>query len=161
MTAFADDLVLAYHSNSRINLISDVKFDISLFREWFSKHLLHISCKTKLMFPSFTQQGFTDVKTVNHSCCRFKHFNFNCGEGHNHSLNEDIQCAQDCFKIKISTEYKYLGIIMDAKLNWSSHINNLFRYLRSRLRALYYIKRVCSSHTRWLIYCGIVHTKLQ
>lgn len=80
VTAFANDLTLAYRSYSKIVLICDLIFDISLLREWFVKHFLRIKSKPKIMFPFFTQQEFTDIKIINHdhSSLRFIRFNLNC-----------------------------------------------------------------------------------
>lgn len=57
LTAFADDVGFSYGSNSVLDLISDLNWDLFLLRDWFAKHSLSISSKTKIMFFSLSTQS--------------------------------------------------------------------------------------------------------
>jgi hypothetical protein len=45
--------------------------------------------------------------------------------------------------IEIVSEYKYLGVLIDDKLNWSAHTNAVYKKLQSRL---YFLRKLRSFH---------------
>ena len=62
LTAFADDVGCVYGSVSRLDLISDINYDLELLRLWFADHKLIISSKTRIMFFSLSLLSIPDVK---------------------------------------------------------------------------------------------------
>ena len=63
--------------------------------------------------------------------------------------------------IKQVTEFKYLGIIFDNKLNWQNHIESLCVKLSKAAGVIYKLKRVAPKGVLKMVYYSIVDTHLR
>lgn len=72
VTAFADDLAIAYASGNAFNLFGDINHDVHLLRSWFASHKLVVSNKTKLMYFSLCSKEVPNNDVIFHtsSCMR-------------------------------------------------------------------------------------------
>lgn len=116
LTAFADDVGFTYGTDSFLNLISDINWDLNLLRIWFAEHQLVISSKNKAMFFNLSPNKNIDVDLFFHAteCQKFKPLYCNCNSmDTSSSYIDSIRCNDKCFKIDIVNEFKYLGLIID------------------------------------------------
>lgn len=164
VTAFADDLVIGYGSNSAFNLFVDINHDVHLLRTWFASHKLVVSSKTKLMYFSLGGKEIPHNKVIFHasSCMRHKLCSNACTQQKSlDTFGQDTVCDDKCFKIEVVSNFKYLGVIVDQNLSWSSHISALKHYLLSTVRFFYRLRKLCSSKMLEIMYHGLIHSKLQ
>lgn len=136
LTAFADDVGFSYGSNSVLDLISDLNWDLFLLRDWFAKHSLSISSKTKIMFFSLSTQSIIGPEIFYHApdCLKFPLSTCFCNAGSSSSsFNTDICCNDNCFQVECVNEFKYLGLVIDAQLNFNSRLEVLRNYFRENL----------------------------
>lgn len=147
VTGFADDLALAYSSNSMTDIFSMLNLDLKSLHSWFYKHYLVLSEKTKLML--FKIQGIPivppNIRVTYHS-------SFHCRPNN---------CHTDCFDIEVVNSFKYLGIHLDSNLDWKIHVANVKRYLLSASRIFFLLRNVCPISVLKIIYHALVMAKLQ
>ena len=55
-------------------------------------------------------------------------------------------------EIEKVNEFKYLGIIIDTKLNWKSHINTLYKKLQKYIPIMYNLRNILCKNTLLTIY---------
>lgn len=60
-----------------------------------------------------------------------------------------------------SNSVKYLGIVMDDKVNWSQHITAVSSKVSQSIGVLYKIKRYINKNTLLLLYYAFIHSHLQ
>ena len=72
------------------------------------------------------------------------------------------------FKIKIGNqeisrqrESRYLGVIIDDRLTWKSHLKKIKSKLASGCWALYRLKNFVNRNTLRMVYCGLIYQTLQ
>jgi len=157
VTAFADDLCICYAAHTSLDLIADINYDVDILRKWFCVHYLNISNKTRLMYVSLTTNESPDIDIHFHDphCKKFC-LSSNCSK----TFDNSLPCKPQCFKIEYVKSFKYLGIIVDNNLNWREHTNSLKIYLRTVIRKLFHLKKVCSSKMLKMIYYGLFHSKI-
>lgn len=163
-TAFADDVGFSYGSDSRLDLISDINWDLNLLRIWFSYHNLVVSSKTKIMFCSLSSILDLKANVYFHApeCQRFKLACCNCRSGlSSPTFNDNMNCSDKCFLIENVSEFKYLGLTIDSRMSFSNHVETLKNYFRCTLRHFFYLRKICSTTLLKIIYYGIFHSKLQ
>lgn len=121
---FADDTVLLLHDKTWQSVTELAETCLSKVTEWLENSLLSLNTdKTKYMCYSITQAG-------NHSSSSgLKIHSFPC----NRSTIRSAQCS--CAMLSRVETIKYLGVYIDDKLNWSTHIVSL----ASRVRKLIYV----------------------
>ena len=75
---------------------------------------------------------------------------------------------QSLFKIKIGQNeiiqkdsVKYLGIIIDNKMNWTQHINYLNYKLCKGLWVISKLKKYVNTHTLKIIYYSLIYSHLK
>ena len=156
VTAFADDLALAYKSSTTFDLVCDINNDSAVLRNWFYKHKLLISDKSKIMFFNFPSNTPPNVELVFHDSCCPK-FNFHSS---GKTYNAELSCSPKCFVIENVNEFKYLGIWFDSKLSWNKHTTELKLYFRSVVRKFYHLSQICTPHVLKMFYFGLFHSKL-
>lgn len=155
VTAFADDLGLSYNTSTTFQLLCDINYDISIFRNWFAKHKLIISNKTKLMFFNSPTQALPDI-SYHDPCCK----KFNISTHVEFSYNSDISCNSNCFRVEVVDNFKYLGVVIDNKLSWHVHTCLLKSYFRSVVRNFYKLGSMCPPSVLKMFYFGLFHSKL-
>ena len=146
MVAFADDMALAYNHLNKFQMINNINSDLKLLSQWFSDHRMILSEKTRAMIfkigdnPNYENSSLT--------------YHFNCS-----SL--DKNCTQHCVNIEYVKEFKYLGITLDANLNWKKHVNNVAIYLNSLLRKFYILRNLCPMYILKNVYYALVQSKIE
>lgn len=107
--AYADDIAVTIESDSRIRLLEIAQNVIDSIKDWANTNKLCLSAhKTKIL--------------INKSPARV-HF-------------RDINIKIDNQKISITDSFKYLGLIIDRKLNFIQHINYVAQKAKSLILAL-------------------------
>jgi hypothetical protein len=165
LTAFADDLGIIYKEKSLLNIQASINYDLHIIRNWFTNHKMVISDKTKIMYFSLSPQSDFEVPVCYHApdCLRFKIDN-ECGHSNTARpvcYDEIIMCSAYCFTIEIVFEFKYLGVIIDYRMNWFPHTESIRIYLNYGLQCLYYLKKICFEIILLNFYYAIVQSKLQ
>lgn len=95
-------------------------------------------------------------------CQRFKLSYCTCNTDFSSStFNCDVICSDKCFQVENVSEFKYLGLVIDSRMSFFNHTENLRLYFRSTLRNFYYLRNVCSTELLTKIYYGIFHSRLQ
>lgn len=120
---YADDLAIVYSGTSYEYLEDVVNQDLSVISEWMNKHKLTVNTK-KTKYVIFKNKRNVDVNIRFNKC-----------------------------KLERMNSYKYLGVTIDAELNWNLQINEqlkkgrriagIFKHISKRVpqnmkRALYY-----------------------
>ena len=97
-TLFADDTSLYYSCKNTNNLESTINTELSKISDWLSANKLSLNVgKSKLLY--------------------YTNKNRNCLKDINIKINNE--------KLKEVDSAKYLGVLMDNRLNWNMHINNI------------------------------------
>lgn len=164
VTAFADDLAIAYRSNNAFNLFVDINHDVSLLREWFASHKLIVSNKTKLMYFSLSGKEVTSGDIIFHSasCLRHKLCTNTCIDNESRVIYfPDSNCDATCFNVEVVYNFRYLGVIVDHNLSWSSHISAMKVYMLATVRSFYRLQKLCASSVLKMMYYGLIQSKLQ
>ena len=156
VTAFADDLGISYSQKTTFDLVCDINCDIALLRKWFAKHKLIISSKTKLMFYNRNEQNCDPEFFYHDPCCQ----RFKISSNGNFKYYCDIACNANCFMIEIVRQFKYLGVIVDSKLNWQEQTLSLKSYLRSVSRKFFNLSKICTPAVLKMFYFGLFQSKL-
>lgn len=162
LTAFADDIGCTYGSKSALNLVADINWDLDLLRTWFNEHKLIISPKTKIMFFNLSSVNVfeTDVMYHANDCQRFM-INRCKSCTNEFSFYNNVSCSANCFVVEKVDSFKYLGLHIDSRMNFSCHTEYLRKYFNWTLRNFFYLSNVCSLKLLTTIYYGIFHSKLQ
>ena len=69
-------------------------------------------------------------------------------------------CCINEYKLARVNCVKYLGVWLDANLNWSHHINNLIKKVRSLTGILYRKKYVLTPQCRKTLYFSLIYSSL-
>ncbi len=130
MILYADDAVLIYAASTPEGLQDAFVHDFKLMCDWYTVNRLSLNVKkTKMMLAG----SRTMLST-------FQHFEF--------KLDGEL--------VSRVAEFKYLGIMLDEKWNWKSHISNLSRKLGHRLSIFNRILHLLDKNTRLAYYNGLV-----
>ena len=71
-----------------------------------------------------------------------------------------VHCNNLCVDIKQVTVTKYLGLNIDSKLNWKTHIASLKKTSNNFLRSFYHISKVCSEDILKMLYHALLESRL-
>lgn len=144
ITAYADDMGLVYYGANSTDLEAQIAHDLRLMRLWFNLHEMVLSPKTKVMFFDFS---------INHFSSRY----ITC-----HTTNcAGVSCSDLCFPIETVSEYKYLGLLLDHKLNWKSHVAHLKKALMIATRKLYILRFYASKEILRVLYFALIDSLIQ
>ena len=143
-TAFADDLALTYaskdiYSDNRLS----IKKDLHYLSKWFHYHKLSISEKSRGM--NFGRSSSTS---------NYDHLMY-----HIYMCNGST-CPSQCFELTFVNDFKYLGVTIDSKLNWYSHINNIRKTVVSTVHKFYNLRLFCPSSVLRQLYHALVESIL-
>lgn len=111
------------------------------------------------MFPSLTQQEFSELKVVNHdhSCCRFKCFYFNCVERHDHTRNEnDVSNMRNIYHFWLNACSQFWIInYLKTILRWLSSLKCLICFVHFWIGNVTHsllfprIEKMCHPKIKW------------
>ena len=133
---FADDAVLTLSQDSIKQLERKFNKEIKKLHHWFVANKLTLNLKkTKFMLFSKQKKNKTKVK-------KFK-ININN------------------YSIKQVTEMKYLGVILDNKLNWHNHIQYVCSKLAKAAGIIYKVRSKAPENVLMLLYHSLVGTYLR
>ena len=132
VTLFADDACLSFEHSDPLQLENIVNTELDKVSTWLNENKLFIN-HTKSNFLIFTK------KKVDH------HFSIS---------------IQD-FKLGQAHQAKYLGIVLDDKLNWKSHIKKVKNKLSRSSYIIWKLKPFVNTHTLKLVYYSLVYPYLQ
>jgi hypothetical protein len=119
--SYADDTVLIFHSNNWHETFKLAKHGISIVHSWLSKNYLSLNIE-KTKYLSFSANSKSLPPSNYHLCLQESSL-----------LCDDNNCNN--LKIAKSNIVKYLGIMIDERLNWSAHTC----YLANKLRKCFYV----------------------
>jgi len=68
------------------------------------------------------------------------------------TLKYNAICSKNCFHIEIVSNFKYLGLLVDNKLNWFDRTLLLKTFLFTSTRIMYFLKQFCSKELLTCIY---------
>ena len=105
--SFADDTSIVFEDKKWDQLLKNIKQQMPEIQEWFCNNLLTINVD-KTYFLLFGQHIDT-IPTISEIQYKYRH---------------------EIIKIKISTNVKYLGVIIDCHLRWDHHIKHISNKLR-------------------------------
>lgn len=142
LVSFADDTALFYKADSVETLKIYMQHDVNALRWWFTKNFMVMSPKSKYIVFNLSKEVALP------SPLRY----------HNISCNDPI-C--NCLEIEQVSEIKYLGLWVDARVNWKSHINYLKRKLVQYVRIFYMLSYVCNQQLLRTVYYALVNSKLE
>ena len=82
--------------------------------------------------------------------------------------NNYVRIEDGCFELKMANHiisrtktFKYLGLIVDEKLSWSDHINNVCLKLSQAAGVIFKVRNLLSHDALMLIYHALVSQKLR
>ena len=131
---FADDISLLIGDKNKFNIAERIKGVVSNIRKWFEcNNLLLNMNKTNLI-------------------------RFALGTSNSSKQNDIIEQIKNIVDLKIETEIKFLGITLDNKLIFKSHIDNLAKKLSSACYAIKRIKQFCGLDAAKSVYYAYFHS---
>ncbi len=141
--AFADDIAFLYSDRHINNLFLNIQCDLNVLREWCVENKMSVNAdKTK--YVNFGHKGFKFQNDV-------KYHTINC-------FNTNI-CQ--CPKLEQVNSFKYLGVMLDERMSWKIHIQNLHSTLRRRIRQFYYLRNFCKTELLRTLYFALIHSRIQ
>lgn len=146
LTCFADDTALCFTSDNSLELAQSIQRDLDKLKYWFTVNKMVLSTKTKYINFSLRNRNF--------SSCEFF---FRCKT----CLTLGDSFCEDCIKIEQVHSIKYLGLILDERVNWKEHIAKMKGYLYAALRKFYFLKYICPRPILKTIYFSIIDSKLR
>lgn len=122
---YADDAVVKYANNDENELRNDIESDLNSIEQWLTKHKLLLNVK-KTKILLFENRNFSDI-------------NF----------------YMKGIKIEVVRSFNYLGLILDSKMKWNAHVEQLIKkitpyvFIIKRLRRYFtkdVLKKIYSSY---------------
>ena len=130
---FADDTNLLYSDKSIKKLRTALNKDLALLYDWLCANRLSLN-EGKTEFIVFRPPR--------------------------RSINLRITLRLHDTKLYESSKIKYLGLLLDNKLNWKSHITELSKKLSRAIGLLYKIRQYCTPSTLRTLYFSLFHSHL-
>lgn len=144
---FADDLGLVYVADSWEEVWSQMTHDMIVLRQWFAANLLSLNV-SKTCYILFSLRG---EETFNRPV---QYHSLNC-------INNGFSTSNcNCSVVKQVHSAKYLGLHIDSKLNWESHIMALKKFSFFFLRKMYYLRPICSDEVVKLVYKSLFESRV-
>ena len=129
---FADDTTIIYSSHNLDILFKNVSHDLSSLSEWFKANKLSLNV---------SKTNYILIKNSNNTL-----------------LNHSLKIGDE--KIQQVNTAKFLGIMIDDKLNWNVHIKHCKNKLSSGLYALNSSKHILSHEHLKSLYYTLIHSHL-
>lgn len=141
---YADDTAIIFHGNTWAQTFANAEAGMSLVADWLQNNLLTLNTnKTKYLAFRITQasQPPNNLKIKIHFC-----------------NGSSSQC--DCEGIANVPEIKYLGVIVDQKLNFHSHISALSARIRRIIPIMRHLREVATLDTLRTVYFALCQSLL-
>lgn len=117
--------------------------DLTVLTCWLKYHNLVLSSKSKVMCFSLTNEYFIHGVGL-------------------HDLNCDRnRCNVSCLELEAVSEFKYLGVTIDSKLNWKSHIQTVKQNIYYALNRIFHLRRLVPPNLMTSIYYALVNSRLE
>lgn len=131
---FADDTVLLYGNGDSAKIVDDIQADLQRLLEYFNSNLLSLNLeKTTYMFFHSAWRNVPPLPAV----------------------------VVDNIEIQRVAVYKYLGLKLDSKVSWESHIDDLKQKIAPICGALWKMSSFVPRSWLLKIYYSMVHSRLQ
>lgn len=127
---YADDAVLKYYSKDEGNLRKDIENDFKIIEQWLKKHYLLLNIK-KSKILLFENKKF--MSTL-----------FQCN-------NETIETVK---------QFNYLGLILDSKLKWCDHVENIIRKISPYIFILRRLRKYLDNNSLYQIYSSYIKSNI-
>lgn len=125
--SFADDTAVLFSAKSKLQLVDKIRNDLNILTSWFWSHKLYPNLlKTKVMSFGFQKIDLNNLLKLHISPSCFG----------------SPSC--ECPFLEQVSQIKYLGLILDEKLNWEHHSGYLQGKLRKLNFMLYHTRRLLS-----------------
>lgn len=142
--AFADDMAFLYTSNDTASMEESIIYDMSLLKKWCYVHNMILSGKSKMMSFSVGCASQDHYPLIYHSLA--------CS---------GVGCNDLCVPIETVSSFKYLGLMLDAQLNFKQHVSILKTKLCQVLRCFYFLRKVCSKDFLKTLYYALFDSHLR
>ena len=137
-TLFADDSILQVHGSNQPKLQEDINSVMQDLHKWMLSNKLSLNA-TKTQYLIVT----------NNSCHKSIKISYN---------NKNLQQVGTSRETKF---YKYLGLILDDKLNWHAHASKVAASLNSGIYALTKLQKCSSFQLRKMVYNALIRSHLE
>ena len=106
---FADDCAVLFVGKNWDSVVNQAQQDLSLIKTWLDQNILTLNiAKTKVMPISLSNRTDPNFNGI---------YLHTCGNPSNRTCN--------CDKIELVDKFKYLGVVLDKRMNWSEHVTYL------------------------------------
>ncbi|MBN1252535.1 MAG: reverse transcriptase family protein, partial [Bacteroidales bacterium] len=130
---YADDSSITFIADNAVEMHKMIMEDIIKISDWFKNNLLVLNGdKSKLLFFNSTRLEFQNLPDI--------------------YINSS--------KISTVDEIKYLGLIVDSKLNWNAHINSLVKKLSPYVGVFKKISFVCGTEVKKMLYYAYFYSNI-
>lgn len=144
---FADDTALIFKGKSWVEVFKDAQTGFDKVSDALAKNLLTINPqKTKYLKFSLSKRTLPD------STLQLLSHDFNCSY-------KTMQSCQ-CTVLECCQEIKYLGIIIDSKLSYRPHINQLVTRVRKLIAVFKNIRHAATAQHLTMIYYALCYSLL-
>lgn len=131
---YADDAVLKYSSTSLDELFDNMNLDLNLISQWFDRNKLQLNVgKTKFLLFS-NKPSLQNLES-------FKLF----------YKDQEVERV---------TEFKYLGLMIDSKLKWDTHLSNIKNKIIPYIFVLKQLKHTIPESTLLMIYNSYILSQI-
>lgn len=135
VTTYADDTVIHFSGDSWVDVFSKTNSGLQMVSDLLAKNLLTLNIKkTNYMLFSLRPYNEQGLQVKIHSC------------------RDNTRCS--CPEVTRESVIRYLGLMLDSRLNWSDHV----RTLTARLRKTIYI--LMDRKTLFNVYYALVQSLL-
>jgi len=151
ITAFADDTVILFEGQNWEEVEHIANTEMMKIQSWLSKNQLTLNVKkTKYMtfFPTIVSQPKSQLHLELHSTnCNF--------------FSNIKQCTCSLNKIiEPTSEFKYLGVVLDGNLRWKDHVQYLTKKLRSTIPMFYELRNILDKRGLKMVYAALIQSSI-
>lgn len=148
LISYADDTVLLESGKTWDEVKKNTEEDMEKIIDWLDNNNLVLNMK-KTNLIKFRIKNCNNEEDIGILVHKFP------GENANHTDHTE------CLRIQEVKEAKYLGVIIDEKLNWKSHLKFLSTKMLKPIYAALQIRNIISKKTKRIIYMALIQSKLQ
>ena len=131
---FADDTAIFYSDIDSSHILENMKSDLLMLKEYFDENLLSLNCKkTKFMLFCNKNKEIENIGSI--------------------TIGNVV--------IERVRNMKFLGIVIDERLQWDTHIDSLLKSLSPLCGVLWKIRNFVPRNILLKIYFSSIHSRLQ